>query len=110
VLIGIVLGLIHAHERGILHGNLNPNCILLGESHRLKLCSFGIKRKWTETAPKEEIPTKKVDIFAFSLILYETIAGEMDVVAVRVKERLERAIAVGQSRLGNRWPLREFQN
>jgi hypothetical protein len=56
----------------------------------------------------EENPTKKVDVRAFSLILSEVIAGKMDVVAVKVKERLERAIAVGQSRLGSRWPSREF--
>jgi hypothetical protein len=66
--------------------------------------------KLRETAPRKKSQRKKVDVFAFSLILYEIIAGEMDVVAVKVKERLERAIAVGQSRLGNRWPLREFQN
>jgi serine/threonine protein kinase len=110
VLIGIVLALIHAHDRGILHGNLNPNCILLDENHRPKLCSFGIKRKWTETArycapEPEEITTKKMDVFAFSLILYEIIASKTDVIAVNVKERLEQAIAVGQSRLGIRWPL-----
>jgi hypothetical protein len=43
VLTGIVLAMIHAHDRDVLHGNLNPNYILLDDNHRPKLCNFGIK-------------------------------------------------------------------
>jgi hypothetical protein len=49
--------------------------------------------------------TKKVDVFAFSLILYEVLAGKVEAVAVAVKEGLKTAIVVGQSRCGKRWPL-----
>jgi hypothetical protein len=53
----------------------------------------------------EEMMTKKVDVFAFSLILYEVIAGKVEVVAKEVKERIKRAIGMGKSRSGNRWTL-----
>jgi hypothetical protein len=48
---------------------------------------------------------EKSECFAFSLIFYKIITGETDVIAVKVKERLERAITVEQSQLGNRLSL-----
>jgi serine/threonine protein kinase len=115
VLTGIVLAMIHAHDRDVLHGNLNPNCILLDDNHRPKLCDFTSKQLSRSTqqsvlvrylAPEiRESPTKKADVFAFSLILYEVIFNEMEVVATEAKDHLEQAIAISEVGPTNRWSL-----
>jgi serine/threonine protein kinase len=102
VLIGTVLALIHGHDRGILHGGLNPDSIRLDEHHRPKLCSFGMKTGSVRNCtPKTKEMATKMDVFAFSLILCEVLADEVEAVAVDAKYFLKQAIAVGQSRFGN---------
>jgi serine/threonine protein kinase len=116
VLTGIVLAMIHAHDRDVLHGNLNPNCILLDDNHRPKLCDFGIKQLSRSTqqsvlmqylAPEiRESLTTKADVFAFSLILYEVVVNKREeVVATEVKDQLEQVIAISEVGPENRWSL-----
>jgi serine/threonine protein kinase len=107
VLIGVVLAMMYAHERGVVHGRLGPSCILLDDSHRLKICDFGIKRPLRlKTGPirryiapeavKSMKAIRQADVFSFSLFLYEIITNKPDVSASDVRELIGQAVFNGQ--------------
>jgi serine/threonine protein kinase len=99
--------MIHAHDRDVVHGNLNPNYILLDSNHRPQICHFGMNQPpaFVRYLAPEVRPTKKADVFAFSLILYEVIDKKSGSVATEVKDDLERAMAVSEAAPENRWEL-----
>jgi serine/threonine protein kinase len=92
IIVGIVLGMKHLHSQDIIHRDLKPGNLLLDKEFRVRICDFGTARiedcGTTTTnmfatliyaAPEVfdgEKPTKKVDVFAFGLILYELLVGE----------------------------------
>jgi tRNA A-37 threonylcarbamoyl transferase component Bud32 len=90
MIIGLVVGMQYLHSHNIIHRDLKPANLLIDEKYRLRICDFGtavfeecgtttgmgtlcyMAPESLEAAP----PTKKVDVFAFGLILYELLVGE----------------------------------
>jgi serine/threonine protein kinase len=89
IIVGLVLGMNYLHSKDIIHRDLKPGNILLDENYRVRICDFGtavFEDCGTTTAVctlayvapetlEEAPPTKKVDVFAFGLILYELLVG-----------------------------------
>jgi hypothetical protein len=90
MIVGLVLGMKYLHSKNIIHRDLKPGNLLLDCDNRLRICDFGtaifedcgtttgigtlayISPESLGDAP----PTKKADVFAFGLILYEILFGE----------------------------------
>ncbi len=94
--------LVAAHEKGILHGDIKPENIMLDASGQVKLLDFGVARRlpgedpagetlttvWapghvsgtpTYMAPevlKGGVPDARADVFALGIVFYEMLAGQ----------------------------------
>ncbi|KAG7384655.1 hypothetical protein PHYPSEUDO_002402 [Phytophthora pseudosyringae] len=88
-------GLQHLHERGIIHGDLKGNNILVGSDHLVKLTDFGLssvakKLNWTGSAgtvgairwkaPErlggyDRGPSFVSDIYSFGMCIIEAVTG-----------------------------------
>ena len=93
--------LVAAHEKGILHGDIKPENIMLDASGQVKLLDFGVARRlpgedpagetlttvWvpgqvsgtpTYMAPevlKGGMPDARADVFALGIVFYEMLSG-----------------------------------
>lgn len=107
-------GLVHAHDKGILHCDLKPSNIMLDQEDRPRLADFGQARlkhdraaslgtlfyMAPEQADLTAMPDARWDVYALGTILYRMVTGELpyltDVVAGSVstsgpiEERLRR--------------------
>ena len=100
VALGILSGLGHAHEAGILHRDIKPGNILLTESGNAKLADFGIAKSIDDTigltdsgailgsvsyASPEQLAGHALspasDLYSLSCVLYECLAGRPPFVA-----------------------------
>ena len=98
--LGILSGLGHAHEAGILHRDIKPGNILLTESGSAKLADFGIAKSIDETigltdsgailgsvsyASPEQLNGDPLspasDLYSLCCVLYECLAGRPPFVA-----------------------------
>jgi serine/threonine protein kinase len=90
IVMGIAMGMKHVHGRGVMHRDLKPSNILIDENHNSRLIDFGSSRfedaQVTQTmgvgtflymAPEQYSTdfTNKIDVYAFSLIVYEIYVG-----------------------------------
>jgi serine/threonine-protein kinase len=93
--VAVLRGLEHAHQRGVLHRDVTPRNLLLGEDNVLKLADFGVARalrapEETDTARQPGTPaymapeqidgslgrvSPATDVWAVGAILYEMLAG-----------------------------------
>ncbi|HEX4244735.1 MAG TPA: serine/threonine-protein kinase, partial [Acidimicrobiales bacterium] len=89
-------GLDYAHRRGLVHRDVKPANLLLGDERRLRIADFGLARAlaeaaWTEPAgavlgtaryaAPEQVEGKpldgRADVYALTLVLYEAVTGEV---------------------------------
>ena len=96
-IIGISIGMKYLHDNGIVHRNLKPSNVLLDENLYPKIADFGTSWLLDENvtqltncigtpiymAPEvaeDDIYTFKVDVFSFSMILYELYTNSRPIV------------------------------
>ncbi|NUM35925.1 MAG: protein kinase [Candidatus Brocadiae bacterium] len=95
IAIQIAWGMKHAHQKGLLHGDLRPANIFITEEGEAKVADFrsreGINLEYTPYMPPEQFEKDRpmetsVDIYSFGMILYELCTGELP---FKVAKRIE---------------------
>ncbi|MEM0927130.1 MAG: serine/threonine protein kinase, partial [Planctomycetota bacterium] len=101
----ICIGLNHSHSKGVLHCDLKPANILLGEDHEPRLADFGQSRMTHDQTPAlgtlfymapeqadlESSPSSAWDVYAAGAILYRMLTGDAPYRDETIIEQLDTA-------------------
>jgi hypothetical protein len=117
----IATGLMHAHNRGVLHCDLKPANILLDDEHKPRLADFGQARLVHEHAPAlgtlfymapeqadlKAVPDARWDVYSLGVLLYRMLTGELPYQTDTANTELDRAQDLEQRLETYRRMLRE---
>ncbi|MEO1614757.1 MAG: protein kinase, partial [Planctomycetota bacterium] len=101
----ICVGLNHSHSKGVLHCDLKPANILLGEDHEPRLADFGQSRMTHDQTPAlgtlfymapeqadlESTPSSAWDVYAAGAIVYRMLTGDPPYRDETIIEQLDTA-------------------
>ena len=82
VLEGVLAGLAHAEEHGVVHGDLTPESVMVTEDGRVKIADLGIPR------PSAQAPSPGADLRAAGTIAAELLAGAESAAGAPLDSRL----------------------
>ncbi len=90
---GLIYGLNRLHERGIFHGDIKPENLIVGDTKRLVMIDFGAAWSGAQTRmrpdektrgyaspeqwEREKLVDHRADQFAASVVLYEMLTNEL---------------------------------
>ena len=71
--------LVHAHDHGVVHGDLRPECILIAATGEVRIRGFGALQSHSPYASCEQlegrVADRRDDLYSLACIGYELLAG-----------------------------------